>query len=110
MNKSFTKYANNQLKNIHRLSKKYNNLLGRDHAAALLDIIKEHTTEIRGRYRMGDKHYIIETGDLIILCLELLKEARISPDKVLSECYIRYNKKLPSLINNSIAIRRKNGK
>lgn len=109
MNKSLTKHANMQLKNIHRLSRRYNKLLHRNHVETLLTLMKEHITEIQQRYKRSDEHYIVETGDLVILCLELLTETKVSLDKVLSECYKRYHKKLPHLINDLRRERRKNG-
>ena len=98
--KSLTNFANQEISLIHRYSKKYNKLIKKNHSTALLDLMNEHIKEIRRRYRKGDKHYLIETGDLLILCFELVKESKRSPDSVLFKCYRRYHKKLPSLIKN----------
>jgi hypothetical protein len=56
--------------------------------------------EIKELHGKKNKHYIIETGDLIVLCLELIKEARRSPDDVLFKCYPRFHKKLLPLIRD----------
>lgn len=100
MNKSLTKFANKELRDIHNYSKRYNNLVRKNHSVVLLKLMKEHIKEIGSRYKKQDRHYITETGDLLILCFELLKEARVSPDSVLQRCYKRYRNKIPKLISN----------
>ena len=45
-----------------------------------------------------DPHYLIETGDLLILCFELLLEAGVDIDEVVLKCFERYEKKLGELI------------
>ena len=72
----------------------YNKLLNKNHSLVLLELMAEHVDEIRQRHSKGDKHYLIETGDLLILCLELIKESKSCPDVILSRCYGRYHKKL----------------
>lgn len=51
----------------------------------------------------GDAHYLVETGDLIILCLEILIENNQSPDRILSRCYDRYKKKLTTLLKEGMS-------
>ena len=76
----------------------------KDHAHVLLDMMKAHIDEIRELYDSKDKHYLIETGDLIVLGLELIKEAKQSPDAVLFKCYPRFHKKLSQLTNDQKTI------
>lgn len=96
--KSLTNFARKELDTIHGYSTRYNKLLNKNHSLALLELMAEHVKEIRQRYSKGDKHYLIETGDLLILCLELIKESNTCPDVILSRCYGRYHNKLPKLI------------
>lgn len=99
--KSLTNFAKKELESIHNYSSRYNKLLRKNHSLALLELMAEHVDEIRQRHGKGDKHYLIETGDLLILCFELIKEAKSRPDVILSRCYGRYHKKLPGLIKNT---------
>jgi len=96
--KSLTLFAKKELETIHDYSAHYNKLLRKNHSQVLLDLMVEHIDEIRQRHGNSDKHYLIETGDLLILCLELIKESKSCPDDILSRCYDRYHKKLPRLI------------
>lgn len=96
--KSLTSFAKKELDVIHGYSTSLNKLLKKNHTRVLLDLMQAHVKEIKQRYARGDKHFIIETGDLLILCFELIIEARHTPDIILSKCYRRYNKKLPELI------------
>lgn len=98
MKKSLTQFAQKELQLIFRYSKKLNQFSGGKHVQELLKLMAEHVEEIRERYQKKDKHYLTETGDLLILCFALLKEAKVSPDVILSKCYKRYRKKLPQLI------------
>jgi NTP pyrophosphatase (non-canonical NTP hydrolase) len=96
--KSLTKFALRELDDIFRYSKRLNKFSEKKHAQELLEIMAEHIQEIRERYQEKDAHYLTETGDLLILCFSLLKEAKISLDAILNKCYKRYRKKLPQLI------------
>ena len=78
MKKSLTLHANKEIKTIHGYSRRLNRILNKDHAHALLDMIKEHAGEIK----------------------ELIKEAKQSPDAVLFKCYPRFHKKLLQLIKD----------
>jgi hypothetical protein len=100
MKRSFTNYTKKELQVIHGNSRRLNRMLNKDHARALLEMIKEHADEITGLHAKQDKHYLVETGDLIVLCLELIKEAKQSPDAVLFKCYPRFHKKLSRLIKD----------
>lgn len=97
-NASLTAFAKSELKVIHGYSEKLNSLSRREHSHALLRMMKEHVVEIKWRYGRKDKHYLVETGDLIIICLNLIKQAKCSPDAILNKCYGRFHKKLPRLI------------
>ena len=94
---SLTNYSNKELQAIHSQSRRLNRKLKKDHVQALLSMMKHHVKEIKELHAKKDKHYLIETGDLIVLCLELIKEAKQSPDAVLFKCYPRFHKKLLQL-------------
>ena len=97
MQKSLTNYSKKELQSIHGQSRRLNRRLKKDHAQALLSMMKAHVAEIKELHAKKNKHYIIETGDLIVLCLELIKEAKQSPDAILFKCYPRFHKKLLQL-------------
>jgi len=99
MKLSLTNYTKNELQLIHGRSRRLNYLLNKDHVRALLKMMKTHVDEIKELHDKKDKHYLIETGDLIVLCFELIKEAKQSPDNVLYKCYPRFHKKLLQLID-----------
>jgi len=98
MPKSFTAFSKKHIKKIHRLSARYNKMRKKEHPEVLLELIKEHAQEIAQLYKNKDKHYVTETGDLLILCCELIKEARADADLIMEKCYRRYYRKLASLI------------
>ena len=98
MPRSVTNYAKKKIKGIHCLSKKVNGTGRKRHAAVLLDLIDKHAVEIRELYEKKDGHFLVETGDLLVLCLEMLEEFKRSPDVVMEKCYGRYERKLFSLL------------
>jgi len=100
MKKSLTGYAQKELQAVFRNSRRLNRMLKKDHARALLEMMAEHIGEITERHGNGDKHYLIETGDLIVLSLELIRYAKQSPDEVLSKCYPRFHNKISQLIKD----------
>lgn len=83
-----------QLDEIHQLSRVVNAAHAQGHARVLLDFIAEHATEIRQLYERHDPHYLVETGDLMILCAEVLHEAGESCDAILEQCFERFRAKL----------------
>ena len=87
-----------RIKNIHRLSRLYNFRLKNNHKKQLLNLMKEHIKEIEELSRRNDEHYLTETGDLVILCFEMLLENKMSIDKTLLQCFKRYEKKLSRLL------------
>ena len=46
----------------------------------ILNAIVEHADEIRELFGKNDSHYVNETADMIILCIELLMTNNINPD------------------------------
>ena len=90
--RSLTPYSDTRLRRIHALSSDMN--CRGIHAERLLDMIRGHAREISELFYACDEHFITETGDLIVLCLELIIEAQSDPDRVLNECYGRFEKKL----------------
>ncbi|RLF41501.1 MAG: hypothetical protein DRN12_03125 [Thermoplasmata archaeon] len=83
------------LEEIIDLSKKVN---GEDRDK-IFSMIHEHIEEIHELYSKGDKHWAVETGDLIILCLELLLFEDKDIDGILSKCISRFKTKLVSLLS-----------
>ncbi len=92
--RSLTEFAEEEIRVIHSLSKKYNSSNKKDHSKALLALMGKHMIEIKKLFENRDPHFVVETGDLVILCLELIKEAGKSPDAVMAKCYKRYRQKL----------------
>ena len=101
MRRSLTDYAIDQIEQIHRKSQCCNSGNNKEHAAVLLELMQKHADEIKQLKEEKNDHYITETGDLLILCMELIKEANASVDEVFEKCYKRYHDKLDSLIENT---------
>ena len=98
--RSITRYAKENIREIHKLSAKYNGKK-RAHAIKLLEMVREHAEELSALYRKKDPHFTVEVGDLVVLCHELLLEQRKDPDKVLDKCYTRFKKKLSGLMEKA---------
>lgn len=96
--KILSKKALQRLEAIHKLSQEYNRKLKKDHRNRLIELMKEHAGEIEELFRQDNPHYLTETGDLIILCLELLLENNQPIDEIMEKCFQRYEKKLPILL------------
>ncbi len=94
MNKKVIK----RIKNIHELSKKYNSGLDKSHDSCLLGLMQEHIDQIKELKEKKDNHFLTETGDLIVLCFELLLENDISLNAKVNECLERFEKKISYLI------------
>jgi hypothetical protein len=99
MQDSLTEYSHDNLKIIHDLSRQYNRKVGVVHQDRLLDLMKKHVVEIEELLASNDSHALVETGDLLILCFEMLIEHGCSSDKILDQCYGRYKNKLKELMN-----------
>jgi len=87
-----------KIQNIHELSRKYNMRLGYNHTSRLLSLMQEHVKEIQELHTKGDSHCVTETGDLIMLCFELLIDKSASINEVMDRCFERYNTKLSKLL------------
>jgi len=97
----FNPAALKRLKKIHRLSQQYNQHVGMPHDKRLFELIVYHVPEIQALYNQGDRHFVTETGDLWVLCCELLLEAGADIDGSLNHCFERYEKKLSALIKDA---------
>lgn len=100
MKRSLTNYAKESIKEIHALSSRHNGA-GCDHSNILLKLLGKHAGEIKELHGRGNEHFIVETGDLLVLCLEFLAEYGKDPDDILEICYTRYRDKLTDLIKSS---------
>ena len=98
MSSVVTKRAVQRLKNIHQLSKKCNGPSKKKHLEKLLALVEKHVDEIRFLYKKDDLHYLVETGDLLILCFEILMENKRDIHKMTELCFGRYENKLDQLI------------
>ena len=87
-----------RIRGIHARSLEFNKLVGMPHQKRLLDLMRKHVDEIAELAQGGDNHYLVETGDLLILCYEMLLEGGSSIDEVTLRCFERYEKKLDELI------------
>ena len=91
-----------RVKRIHLRSQRYNKLVGMSHPQRLLTLMRQHVCEIGDLQVRQDPHFLVETGDLLILCWELLLEHKISPDKIFLKCCGRHEKKLDGLIRTEL--------
>lgn len=94
MRRVLTAASRRRLEDIHRLSHRRDRRERRPHREHLLEMLSGHAVEIRDLQRRGDRHYLVETGDLAVLCLEIMLEARRDPEALLEECFGRFEKKL----------------
>jgi len=90
--------ALDRIREIHRLSSRLNAMQGRPHRERLMDLVRHHVQEIDELAQRHDPHHIVETGDLLILCFELLLESGADIDAVTCRCFARYETKLTGLI------------
>ncbi len=98
MSRVITSSALKRLEGIHQLSKRYNGPSRQKHLRKLLSLVKEHSREIDMLFCKKDSHYLIETGDLLVLCLEILLEEKRNIHQAAEQCFGRYEKKLKTLI------------
>ena len=94
----FKKAALVRVQGVHRLSTRYNQKIGKAHSQRLLELMRHHVVEIEELAQRRDPHFLVETGDLAVLCLELLLEHRAAPDEILEQCFGRYERKLEALL------------
>ncbi|MDP8266830.1 MAG: hypothetical protein P9M07_07815 [Candidatus Aceula meridiana] len=97
MTKVIVASAYKRLKAIHKLSQNYNGPIKHQHEQRLLSLMRKHIDEIEELYKNSDPHYLVETGDLGILCFEMLLESKRSLDDAMMTCFERYEKKLKKL-------------
>lgn len=97
-NSVLKKSAGQRIRGIHRLSASYNHKTGNPHQKRLLELMRHHVIEIEELVAARNKHFLVETGDLAILCFELLLENKVSLDEVLECCFGRYERKLGGLL------------
>ncbi len=99
-----TKRALEKMYEIHALSKKVNAAKNRNHRKKLLKLAEKHIKEIQHLYNENNPHADIETGDLLVLCLELIIESGKNPDEVICKCFERYKKKLSHILKQQSKI------
>mgnify|MGYP001005871848 CR=1 FL=1 len=90
-----------RIRAIHQQSAEFNRLVKKPHDERLLELMRKHVEEIQELRNLGDPHYLVETGDLLILCYELLIEGGASIDEVTRQCFERYERKLAHLIEEA---------
>lgn len=93
-----------RIKSIHQLSLSYNKKVGKGHQQRLLKLIRKHIEEIEGLIQSDNRHFLVETGDLIVLCFELLLENKLAIDDILLKCFERYEKKLGKLMTREVTV------
>ena len=85
-----------KLNEITELSNKVN----KNDNHKILEMMKEHIEEIEERFNNNDKHWAIETADLIVLSYELLLMENKDIDEVFNRCLPRFDIKLKRLAEN----------
>ncbi len=76
-----------------------NNKLNTD-SEKIIEMIRHHAEEIKELYKNKNKHFSIETGDMIVLCLELLIKEGHSADDIMEKCFGRFDNKLKGLLKD----------
>ncbi|MBS3101840.1 hypothetical protein J4458_00155 [Candidatus Woesearchaeota archaeon] len=66
----------------------------------LMHMMQQHSSEIKQLYNKKNPHFAVETGDLILLAMQLLLLEGYSVNGILDKCYDRFDKKLNSLLKN----------
>lgn len=92
-----------RIKKIHQLSTRVNGGSGARHQQRLLELMRDHVAEIQDLVTAQNDHYLVETGDLLILCFELLLEGQADIDAVIEKCFGRYERKLSQLMTDMIS-------
>lgn len=99
MSAVLTKRALMRLKTIHQMSKQCNGLSKTKHLRKLLSLAQKHIDEILLLKQYHNPHYLVETGDLLILCFEILLENNKNLDHMMEQCFSRYEHKLNQLMS-----------
>ncbi len=97
--KALTSEAAQRIRAIHALSRRVNDRVGERHFARLMALVRSHVQEIGELRRSGDPHAVVETGDLLVLVLELLLEQGAAIDPILFRCFDRYDRKLGEILD-----------
>ena len=95
-----------RVKGIHKLSLEYNGKVAKPHQERLLELMRHHIDEIEELAAQKNKHFLVETGDLAVLCLELILENEKSVDEILECCFGRYERKLNCLLQECRKVRK----
>ncbi len=88
-----------KVEEIHKMSVECNRHKNISHSQILLDMMRHHIEEIEELLKDNNSHYLIETGDLIVLCMELLLDNNVDLNDILNTCFQRFKKKLSNLTN-----------
>ncbi|MFH1683073.1 MAG: hypothetical protein ABIA37_04720 [Candidatus Woesearchaeota archaeon] len=65
-------------------------------------MLQHHTQEIKELHEKNNPHFAVETGDLIILAVELLIKEGYSVEDIMEKCYDRFDKKLHKLLEQLV--------
>ena len=87
-----------RLKEIHALSRQVNSDEA-IHREKLLRMMEHHITEIRDLLQKDDPHAFVETGDLMILAMEMLLEGSKDPKEMFEHCCGRFERKLRAILD-----------
>jgi len=87
-----------RLKAIHALSRRVNTDES-IHREKLLRMMEHHIDEIRTLLLKDDPHAYVETGDLMILAMELLLEGSKDPKEMFDYCSGRFERKLHAILD-----------
>ncbi len=87
-------YDGKRIAEIHALSARRAADEGMPHRHVLVSMIMSHAREIDTCLDRNDNHAAAETADLAILCLELLMEMGVDPDRVFDARYRRFIEKI----------------
>ena len=86
-----------KIKSILELSNKLGN-----NSDKIIEMMQHHTSEIKELHSNKHKHFAIETGDLIILAIQLLIMEGYSTEEIMNTCYGRFDKKLNQLLEKNV--------
>jgi hypothetical protein len=86
-----------KIKHILELSNKLGN-----NPDKIIEMMQHHTSEIKELHNNKNKHFAVETGDLIILAIQLLMMEGYSTKEIMNTCYDRFDKKLNGLLGKNV--------
>ncbi len=88
-----------KLQQIHKMSVERNKDKNISHTQILFNMMRHHIKEIGELLKDNNSHSFIETGDLIVLCMELLLDNNQDLNDILNICFQRFKKKLSYCTN-----------